>query len=391
MKTINRYILWELICTFVFALIALTSLLIVGGLIKEAVSNGIPMTHVVRLVPYVVVEMSRISLPMTLLLAVTVFFAKMSGNNEIIALKSLGIAPWAVLWPVMLLGLIVSVFAVWLNEMAVTWGQPGINTVIYRAAEDILLEQLRTNHRFESPDRDFTIMVKGVENRRLVSPMITTKKPVMTIEAQFAQLKIDYAAQQLIISLVNSKVKAEGGTEYGGDRTINVPLPQIIKDTTSYTRPSNMGFQTLADEASKSEEALMKNRRFIAAKRAFSTCMGSVDAWAANEIKQIQSQSNYHEKRLERLSAEPPRRWATGFSCFFFIWMGAPLAIWLRKSDIFSSFFACFIPVLLFYYPLLMFGMEGAKKGNLPPESVWIANICLGIVGLHYMRKIHRY
>ena len=392
MKAINRYILWELTYTFVFAFIALTSLLIVGALIQEAISKGLPLTHVVRLIPYVVVAMTRMSLPMTLLLAVTTFFAKMSGNNEVIALKSLGISPWAILWPVMFIGVIVSVVAVWLNELAVTWGQPGINTVIYRAAEDIILEQLKTTHHFESPQRDFTIMVKGVENRRLLSPTITTKKPAATIEAQSAQLKIDFNAQQLIIALSNPKVKAEGGTEYGGDdRTIAIPLPQIVSDSTAYTRISNMGFKMLADEIDETEEALAKNRRMIAAQRAFASSMGSVDVWITSEVNRLKKDNATRNKRIQRLSAEPPRRWATGFSCFFFIWMGAPLAIWMKKSDIFSSFFACFIPVLLFYYPLLMFGMQGAKKGTMPPESVWIANICLGVVGFWYLRKIHRY
>ncbi|MDR2755001.1 MAG: hypothetical protein LBC20_04785 [Planctomycetaceae bacterium] len=47
--------------------------------------------------------------------------------------------------------------------------------------------------------------------------------------------------------------------------------------------------------------------------------------------------------------------------------------------------------MLLFYYPLLMYGLTGAKNGSLPANSVWIANLCLGIIGLWFMRRIHRY
>ncbi len=49
MRTINRYILWELTYTFVFALIAVTSVLIVGGVIQEAISKGLPFSHAVQL------------------------------------------------------------------------------------------------------------------------------------------------------------------------------------------------------------------------------------------------------------------------------------------------------------------------------------------------------
>ncbi len=336
--------------------------------------------------------MTRISLPMTLLLAVTTFFARMSGNNEVTALKSLGVPPWVFLWPVMVLGLLVSLAAVWINEKAVTWAIPSINTVIFRAAEDIILKELKGKHSYVPPQKDFTIMVKGVENRRLILPTITTTKPAATIEADFAELNIDFNAQELNISLTNPKVRAEGGTEYWGNvRTLSVPLPKAINDTSAITRPANMGFQMLADETSKAEADRAQNHRQIAAQRTFASSMGAVDQWLTPEVVQLKLTTANHDRRIMRLSAEPPRRWATGFACICFIWMGAPLAIWMKKADIFSSFFACFIPVLLFYYPLLMFGMQGAKKGTLPPDAVWIANICTGIVGIWLLRKIHRY
>jgi len=63
----------------------------------------------------------------------------------------------------------------------------------------------------------------------------------------------------------------------------------------------------------------------------------------------------------------------------------------MRKTDFFSSFFACFLPILLLYYPLLMLGVEQAKRGSVPPASVWLANIAIGLIGLWFLRKIHRY
>jgi lipopolysaccharide export system permease protein len=391
MKTIHRYIIWELLVTFLIAFIAMTTLLILGVLINEALSKDFPIITIVRMIPYVVVVTSRISLPMTLLLAVTTFFAKMSGNNEVIALKSLGIPPYAFLWPVMVLGIFVSLFAVWLNEMAVTWGRSGINTVVYLSAEDILLKQLRRNHTFETESRDITIMVKGVENRRLISPTITLKNPPSTIEAQSAELKINFTEQTLTVLLNSVKVEGAGAKYTGHNRTILIALPQIVRDTNSERSISNMGFKQLTAETDTVQENLDKKRRIIAAQKVFAAGMGTIDAWSTPQINRLNNENQVLLKRLKRITAEHPRRWATSFSCFFFIWLGAPLAIWMKKADIFSSFFACFIPVLLFYYPLLMYGMTGAKNGSLPANSVWIANICLIIAGLWFMRRIHRY
>ncbi|MDR0338623.1 MAG: LptF/LptG family permease [Planctomycetaceae bacterium] len=391
MKIIHRYIIGELLVTFLVAFIAMTTLLIIGILVEKAIAKNVPIIPIIRMIPYVVVETSRYSLPMTLLLAVTTFFAKMSGNNEVIALKSLGIPPYAFLLPVMALGIFVSLFAVWLNEMAITWGRTGINTVLYLSAEDILLTQLERNHSFETESQDITIMVKGVENRRLISPTITIKNPPSTIEAHSAELKINFTTQMLTVLLHDVKVEGGGAKYTGHDRIIPIALPQIVQDTNADPSISNMGFKKLAEESNAVQDNIDKQRRIIAAQKVFAGGMGAVDAWSTPKIVKLNHSNQNSIKRLKRVAAEYPRRWATSFSCFFFIWLGAPLAIWMKKADIFSSFFACFIPVLLFYYPLLMYGLMGAKNGTLPANSVWIANICLGIIGLWFMQRIHRY
>lgn len=390
MKTINRYIFGELLQTFVFSLLAMTVLLVLVGLVQKALENNVPIAQTLQLIPFVVVEMSRISIPMTFLLATTTFFAKMSGNNEVIALKSLGISPWTFLWPVMVLGILVSLLTVWLNEMAVTWGRAGAASVIYNAAEDIILNQLRTNHSFVSPSGDLKIMVKGVADRQLISPTITLSHPPTVIEAKQANIRIDFSSQELTVTLDQPKVDGGDRIGYSGPmRVFKFPLDRIIdKRDEGDKRPADMGLDEVFEQIEENKASIDKIRRSIAAQKAFAACLGLPDQSSPSPLNRAKGG---HNKQIERLNAEPPRRWATGFSCLFFIWIGAPLAIWMRKTDIFSSFFACFCPILLLYYPLLMFGMQGAKKGTLIPEFVWIANICIGIVGLWFLRRIQRY
>ena len=114
------------------------------------------------------------------------------------------------------------------------------------------------------------------------------------------------------------------------------------------------------------------------------------------QLAESQWQQNYFRLqssrgRLFRLYAEPWRRWANGFSCFFFVWVGAPLAIRWRNSDLFTTFFACFGPVLLVYYPLMAYGVDRAKAGALPPYSVWLGNIILLAFGFWLLRRVQRY
>ena len=79
-----------------------------------------------------------------------------------------------------------------------------------------------------------------------------------------------------------------------------------------------------------------------------------------------------------------------GFSCFCFAG-SAPIAIRLRNRDLLTSFFLCFVPILVVYYPLLIFGINGAKSGSLPCYSVWAGNIMLTLWGGWVLRKVVRY
>jgi lipopolysaccharide export system permease protein len=92
--------------------------------------------------------------------------------------------------------------------------------------------------------------------------------------------------------------------------------------------------------------------------------------------------------RLIRLRMEPWRRWATGFSCFFFVLIGVPAAIVWRNGDFLSSFFKCFSPIVLFYYPVFMLVLDQSKSGGLPVASVWIPNLALVAPGLWIMRRM---
>jgi len=71
--------------------------------------------------------------------------------------------------------------------------------------------------------------------------------------------------------------------------------------------------------------------------------------------------------------------------------LGAPVALRMSKSDMVTTFFVCFLPILVVYYPLFAYGLEGAKNGSLPPWGVWGANVVIALAGLVVLRKVMRY
>jgi lipopolysaccharide export system permease protein len=129
----------------------------------------------------------------------------------------------------------------------------------------------------------------------------------------------------------------------------------------------------------------------MTAQAAFGMLTGDFDslsktAWKIREQELIAAQS-----RLHRLHTEPWRRWANGFSCLAFVLIGVPVAALLRFSEFIASFFVCFLPILVVYYPLQAVSLDQCKDGILPPPSVWLGNILLALAGIWLLRRVNRY
>jgi lipopolysaccharide export system permease protein len=155
--------------------------------------------------------------------------------------------------------------------------------------------------------------------------------------------------------------------------------------------PSNYALSEISPAIAEQEKVVTRVEQANVAQAAFGMLTGDFDAlshaaWKAND-KEITNAKT----RLYRLHTEPWRRWANGFSCLFFVMVGIPVAVQMRFSEFIASFFICFLPILLVYYPLLAVSVDQAKNGAIPPQAVWLGNIVLGLSGLWLMRRVVRY
>ena len=170
MRQLTRYVLFELIAVFSITLAGITLLLILVGVAQKALSEGLGPGPVLRMVPYVVPVALQVSVPATILLAACSVFGRMSADNEIVAIKSLGISPMVVVYPALVLAFLVSLIAVWINDIAVSWGRTGIYRVVVESVEEVAYGRLRTQRAYTT--RQFSINVKDVSGRRLIRPSI---------------------------------------------------------------------------------------------------------------------------------------------------------------------------------------------------------------------------
>ena len=393
MYIFTRYVLWQLISVFLISISAITIVMLLFVVIRELHLQGLQFSQIYELVPYILPDALRFAIPATSLFATCLIFGRLSSSNEIIALKSLGISPWRILWPSYAAVVLLSFTTVWLNDLAVSWGRRGVQRIVLESIEEVAYSRLR-NHGSHTTNQ-FSINVKSVEGKRLVEPTLTFKSsgkaPTVVIRAAWAELHSDVENDSLTI-LMNNGSAVGGGIEGVFPDTIKrvIPLNRAARKSQSPGSPSQMALYEIPAEITKQKTRIESFEQQLAANSAFQMAVGNFQ-----ELKQTSESLDLaisgEEAKLFRLHTEPHRRWAAGFSCLFFVAVGAPLAIRRRNGEFWTTFFLCFIPILIVYYPILMVTIEQAKNGDFPPYSVWLGNIALLIWSVFLIRKVLRY
>lgn len=391
MRRMTRHVLSELLKVFLITLFGLTLLMLLVILVKEAIQQGLGPLPVLRLIPYVLPIALLFAVPGTILFAVCSVYGRMSSANEVVAIKSIGCSPMTVIWPALALSFVLSLVTVWLNDVAVSWGRQGIRSVVLHSVEQIVYSMLETQNKYST--KRFSITVQDVDDHKLISPIVIIRndngKPPMTLRAQEAEIRCDVESDELLVVFRNGFMEADGKIDFTFDNFVHrVPLSDATRKGKSSKGPSHYALREIPEEARNQRVVIETIEKTMAAEAAFQMISGDFSQLADETKWQAERTrlSDAHE-RLHRLHTEPWRRWANGFSCFCFVLVGAPLAMRLRNSDLFTTFALCFLPILIIYYPLLAYGVDRAKTGALPPYAVWLGNVVLLLVGTWLIRK----
>lgn len=396
MYILTRYLVWEVFKYFLAALAVLTLMVTIGMGVKEGLQRGLPPLVMLQTMPFMLPEMLGITIPAAMLYSVSSVFGRMTGANEIVALKSLGISPMAAVWPVLVLAAFLSLGTVWMYEIAATWCRPSVHRIAYETIEEIAYGMLQKKGSYDCDQ--FSITVKRVDGRRLIRPTIILKRqsdrPQIMLTAAEAELRTDWQAKQLWIICRQGEVEIEGQMRMSFPGVKEYPVPIVVAPTPPFHRDwVSLGsiprlIEILRAKQTEAEVELrqLENRRKVDEARG--TPESKTDAAAITAIT-----DNIAEYRhlILRLKTEPYRRWSNGFTCLCFALIGTPVAMLWRHADALTNFFVCFLPILAIYYPLLMFGEDLSTSGVLPPISFWTGNVVLSIPAVVLLRWIVRH
>ncbi|MEN1681903.1 MAG: LptF/LptG family permease [Planctomycetota bacterium] len=393
MRIITRYLLGDLLAVFLLTLLGMTTLIFVAMIGKEAIGHGLGPGPLVRMTPYLLPQAMQFAVPATMLLAVTSVYGRMSSSNEVVALKAAGVSPWSLAAPTLALAALVSLIAVALNDIAVSWGRLGVERVFIESIDEVIYGKLRVDHAYANDQ--ISISVRRVEGHKLIEPSVTgflsESGEAWSGSADWAELESLPSKDQVIFRFHNCEITTGPNGAFDPKTFEQVIGLEKLAGRDGHRSPSTYALAEISDARRRAAELISQLEQQQAADAAIALLTGdlgllSQPAWEADERRLAGARFTH-----SRLGAEPYRRWAAGFSCLAFVAVGIPVAVILRTSEMLNSFFMCFGPIMLAYYPVFMFSIGEAKGGDVWPITVWAANVMLAFVGWMLMRKVIRY
>ena len=392
MSLLQRQILKELISVFILALVVMTVLMVFVGIIREAMEHGLGPMQIIQILPYIVPSLLPLMIPATLLLTVSTVYGRMSGDQEVVATKAAGINVVSLISPSLVMGVVLSAGSLFLTDQVIPWGTKQIKNVVVNALEDIFLDRLKTDLQFVDRKRGIAITVAEVKGNTLIMPTFSYtphNQSTITIQAREATIKFDLEAQQLKLQLKHGLIDAPNNQKiWIEDDVFPLPLPGEVRKI----RPSDLTLKQIERELKNVAAAKIQSTEHQAIETAFTLMMGEYQRFYEKPFERIHNQRETNQLMTYKLSAESHGRVALAWSCLFFVWVGSPFSIMRGNKQFYKSFFLCFTPVILVYYPLMLLIINQSKSGTIDPTFfVWIPNLILFFAGCYFFYRVRQY
>ena len=434
-----RYVLKELIGPFLASLFGITFLFVVDFLVKildNVLSKGLPTSTVLEIFALNLAWMLSLSIPMAVLVASLMTFGRMSGDQEITAVKAAGVSPLSLMRPVLLVALLLSVLMVVFNN----WVLPEAN---HRSVELMNAVSRKKPHVFIDAGRLIT-QFPGVQlwvNR--IDPVSGTLYGIQIFEMEkkgaprivYADsASMDYVdnGATLMLRLRSGEthlVDPDDADKYFRIRFFSQDLAmqnvddRLERRSRSYRSdremPVEMMWDVVKDAREKYDTAAVqaKTRRLPTLLRIRDFVSGDsivpVDAKSVPMLDSVQFMQGLRKVRIQETSSlraterawnrmdgelkreaqymvEIHKKFSTAFACFIFVLIGAPLGIMARKGGIGTGILYS-LAFFVIYWICLIGGENLADRLVVSPElAMWISNIIIGVFGIFLTRAMVR-
>lgn len=408
---LERHILKELFLNFVFTTIVLHFVATVGVVIQLFTTQRVPIQVSLLLAPIALLARSDLLIPLCFLVAVLFTYGRISAENEYVATQACGVHPARTLGPMILIGLLISLAQAWVLSFALPnlWLQR--NRILDKAALEMIANIEPSQNEFEAKQVGFRMTWKrhdgfyfedvfldiqgapgdresggaanapgkSAESRPESSVASAPAKdedrdePKPLLKGAAKSVEVFYEQESIRFRIRGFRTAMRNSTYELGSFDFILNNSTLSDGGTFRARPEFLTSDVLV------ELALRADRRVAAAPAA---------AQGTTERRLIEFDKN----SSRRYWYEMMKRSAWSFAALLFGFLGAPLAIWLRRGTRLAAVAVALGILFLLYFPLSKVGDALIAKPNVP---VWICAFMATLVasvisGAFYYKLVRR-
>ena len=399
LRILPRIIILEILLVYALALVGLTGVFMLLGVAVEGMRSGVDPLSLLRLLPYLALPSLPYTAPVCLLLSCTLVLGRMSGSNEIIALKASGVSATRILWPVLALSVLSSGVCLYLADRVVPLCQRTVRNAIVSDVESTLYAYLRQNHGIQHPNLPYELYADGVDGTRLVRPIIKRRKKGggfdLVVQAREATLRAatnpETLESEMVVSLVDGVLTTgEDNTAYFQERTERMPIPEMFRTATAYSTAD----QTSA-ELRRHRERCVREAAAMRVEMSRNALMGAMSGdlhLATSARRQFDPMIQIREHFAYRADCETQQRIARSFAPIPFLLVGVPLSILLRQREMLRTFFLCFLPIIAVYWPSVLLATNVLRETQSRQWGLlWLPSLAMCLAAAPLIRRMIRY
>jgi lipopolysaccharide export system permease protein len=359
MRILDRYIIKELSGPFVFGICAFSSIFIgTDVLFKMArfiTEQGAAILTVTKLFVYSLPRIVVLTFPMSMLLAALLAFGRLSGNSEVVAMKTGGISFYRLITPVIVVAFFVSIFAVFFNEMVV----PAANTAYTRTIQE------------------------EINNAKLPK----TQDHVMIRDIKAGQLqRITYARQ------FNGETNVMQGVDI--QEFENGRLARIINAEKASWNGKNWdlanGIIYGVAENGNLEHTLRFQKQIVNVEKSPNEISREQKQPKEMTIEELKTHIKVREREFvstNSLQVELHQRIAVPMASLIFTLIGAPLGLQPHRASS-SIGLGLSIVIIFVYYSIMTVSTALGQSGAIPPVlGAWLPNLLMITFGAWLIRR----
>mgnify|MGYP001555665488 CR=1 FL=1 len=396
--------------------------------LDDLVGKGLDTWVIIQLILLNVPWMLVLAVPMGILFGSLMSFGNMSAAHEITVIKASGGSLTRMMFPIVVLGLILSAFMFWFNNDVLPESNHQSKTLLNDIKKKKPTFALESG-RFTTELDGYTILTRRVDSLSGKMEGITIYdgsnpkfRNIISADSGYINFNSDYS--KLVLALYSGEIhqsksssqknykiidfkdyktfieakgfafeRTEADVLSRGQRELNIRAMSHIKDESLARRDASieeikkhinehLDYLFAANNETDINAGMVEvENQKITRKEALKTAEKKLN-FLANNIRSESYKVNSFSNKANQFEVEIQKKYSIPFACFLFVFVGCPLGI-LTKGGNFGVSAAISLGFYIIYWIFLIAGEKLADRGFFSPLlSMWIGNFVLMIIGV---------